>query len=156
MAKKYIVTLTPEEQQYLEQFSTTGRHAASHITHARILLKANTAQPDGSWCDEEIASALDVSVSTIERVRRHFVEAGLEAALKPRPGTGRKRQVTGAVEAHLIALRCNDPPTGQSGWTLRLLAERMVELDYVEQLSHETVRQVLKKTNSSSGSKRVG
>ena len=88
-----------------------------------------------------------MSIRTIERVRKRFVEEGLEAALKYRPGGGRKRKLDGEVEAHLIALRCSEAPKGKARWTLRLLADRMVELNYVEQLSHESVRQVLKKTN---------
>lgn len=145
MVKKYIVTLTEEEGQYLEQFTTTGKHAAYQINHARILLKADRNQPNGSWRDEDIKAAFDMSIRTIERVRQRFVEEGMEAALKCRPGAGRKQKLNGDVEAHLIALRCSDAPTGQGRWTLRLLAERMVELNYVEQLSHESVRQVLKK-----------
>lgn len=156
MAKKYNVALTAEERQNLEQFTTTGKHAAYQINHARILLKADRNQPEGGWRDTEVKSALDLSLRTIERVRQRFVEEGMEAALKCRPGAGRKREVTGEVEAHLIALRCSDAPTGQGRWTLRLLADRMVELNYVDQISHESVRQVLKKTNCNLGSKSVG
>jgi transposase len=156
MVKKYIVTLTAEERQYLEQFTTTGRHAAYQINHARILLKADRNQPNGSWVDEEIKAAFEVSIRTIERVRQRFVEDGMEVALKRRPGAGRKPQLTGEVEAHLIALRCSDAPAGQGRWTLRLLAERMVELDYVDHISHESVRDILKKTNCNLGSKSAG
>lgn len=156
MAKKYNVALTAEERQYLEQFTTTGKHAAYQINHARILLKADRIQPGGSWRDTEIKTALDLSLRTIERVRKRFVEDGMEAALKSRPGAGRNRAVTGEVEAHLIALRCGDVPSGQGRWTLRLLADRMVELDYVEHISYESVRQVLKKTNCNLGNKSVG
>jgi transposase len=156
MTKKYHVALTPEEREYLEQFTTTGRHAAYQINHARILLKADRNQPGGSWRDTEIQSALDLSLRTIERVRKRFVEDTLEAALNCRPGAGRKREVTGEVEAHLIALRCSDVPTGVGRWTLRLLADRMVELKHVEHISHESVRQVLKKTNCNPGRKSAG
>jgi len=145
MVKKYNVALTADERQYLEQFTTTGKQAAYKINHARILLKADCNQPGGSWGDKDIESALDLSLRTIERVRQRFVETGMETALKSRPGAGRKRELTGEVEARLIALRCSDAPTGQGRWTLRLLAERMVELEYVEHISHESVRQVLKK-----------
>ena len=144
MVKKYIVTLSEEERQCLEQFTTTGKHAAYQMNHARILLKADRNQADGSWCDVEIQAALDVSLRTIERVRQRFVEEGLSAALKQRPGAGRKRQMQGEQEAHLIALRCSEPPQGQARWTLRLLADQMIELGYVESISHETVRQALK------------
>jgi len=156
MTQKYHVDLTPDERQYLEQFTTTGRHAAYQINHARILLKADRNQPSGSWRDTEIKEALDLSLRTIERVRKRFVEDGIEAALKSRPGAGRRREVTGEVEAHLIALRCSEVPTGVGRWTLRLLAERMVELKYVEHISHESVRQVLKKTNCNPGNKSAG
>jgi transposase len=156
MTKKYNVDLTPDERQYLEHYTTTGNHAAYQINHARILLKADRHQAGGSWRDTDIKAALDLSLRTIERVRQRFVEAGMEAALKCRPGAGRKREVTGEVEAHLIALRCSDAPTGLGHWTLRLLADRMVELNHVDHISHESVRQVLKKTNYNLGNKRVG
>jgi len=156
MVKKHIVTLSEEERQSLEQFTTTGKHAAYQINHARILLKADRNQSGGSWCDVEIKAALDVSLRTIERVRQRFVEEGIECALKQRPGAGRKRQMEGEQEAHLIALRCSEPPQGQARWTLRLLADQMIELGYVESISHETVRQTLKKTNYSPGSRNVG
>lgn len=156
MVKKYIVALSEEERQSLEQFTTTGQHAAYQITHARILLKADRNQVGGSWSDVEIEAAIDVSVRTIERVRQRFVEEGLECALKQRPGAGRKRQMQGEQEAHLIALRCSKPPQGQARWTLRLLADQMVVLGYVESISHESVRQTLKKTNYNPGNRSVG
>lgn len=156
MVKKYIVTLSEEERQFLEQFTTTGRHAAYQINHARILLKADQNQADGSWSDTAIQQALDVSIRTIERVRQRFVEEGLQAALKQRPGAGRNRQIQGEQEAHLIALRCSEPPQGKGRWTLRLLADQMVELGHLESTSYETVRQTLKKTNYNRGSKSAG
>lgn len=156
MVKKYIVTLSEEERQYLEQFTSTGKHAAYQINHARILLKADCNQPNGSWRDADIKAAFETSIRTIERVRQRCVEEGIEAALKCRPGAGRNRKLDGDVEAHLIALRCSDAPTGRGHWTLRLLAKRMVELNYVEQISHESVRQVLKKTNCNLGSRSAG
>ena len=156
MTKKYIVDLTSEEREYLEGFTTTGRHAAYQITRARILLKADWNQPGGSWCDAEIKAALDVGVATVERVRRCFVEVGLAASLKRQSGGGRKRKLDGDQEAHLIALRCSDAPQGQARWTLRLLADQMVALGQVESISDETVRQVLKKTNYNPGNKSAG
>jgi transposase len=156
MRKKYIVDLTAEERQYLEAFTTTGRHAAYQITRARILLKANVHQPDGGWGDAQISAALDVGTATVERVRRCFVELGLEASLKRQPGGGRKPKLNGEQEAHLIALRCSEPPKGQARWTLKLLADQMVTLGQVEAISDETVRQVLKKTNCNPGSKIAG
>lgn len=156
MRKKYIVALTSEERQYLETFTTTGRHAAYQITRARILLKADTHQTDGSWSDAEISAALDVGTATVERVRQCFVEVGLDASLKRRPGGGRKSKLNGEQEAHLIALRCSEPPQGQARWTLKLLADQMVVLGQVDSLSDETVRQVLKKTSCNPGSKTAG
>jgi transposase len=157
MVKKYIVTLTAEERAELEQFSTTGRRAADQITRARILLKADSNQPGGSWIDEEIASALDVSATTVERTRRRFIELGLQASLKRQPGGGRKgRCLNGEQEAHLVALVCSAAPVGRARWSVRLLAETMVQLSYVESVSHETVRQTLKKTSFSLGNKTAG
>lgn len=157
MVKKYMVDLTDEERAELIKFTTTGRHAADRITRARILLKADRNQPDGGWLDTEIAEALDVGVTTIERVRRRFVEVGLPDALKRQPGGGRKtRCLNGEAEAHLVALACSDPPEGRARWTLQLLADQMVVLKYVESVSHETIRKTLKKTNSSLGNKSVG
>lgn len=153
--KKYIVTLTPAERKQLEKLSQTGKAAAYVMTHARILLKADTAQVGGSWKDVEISAALDVSVSAIERLRQKFVNEGIEACLR------RKTRVytsllDGEQEAHLIALACSQPPAGRTRWTLRLLSSRLVELGVVEEISYETVRQTLKKTTSSRGAKMVG
>jgi transposase len=156
MVKKYIVSLSEAERHSLEQIATTGKRSAPTINHARILLKADSQQPNGSWRDQDIKAALDISIRTIERVRQRFVEEGLDAALKPRPGQGRKPKLDGDVEAHLVALRCSEPPNGQGRWTLRLLASQMVELEYIDQLSHESVRQGLKKTNCNPGDKLAG
>lgn len=156
MVKKYVVSLSEEERHALEQMVTTGKRAAYTINHARILLKADRNAPNGSWRDIDIKQALDLSLRTIERVRQRFVEEGLEAALNCRPGGGRKPKLDGKVEAHLIALRCGETPQGRGRWTLRLLAQQMVELGYVEHLSHESVRQVLKKTNCNLGDNSVG
>lgn len=156
MVKKYIVNLSEPERQYLEQFTKTGKHAAYQINHARILLKADCNQSNGSWRDTAIKEALDVSLRTVERVRQRFVEEGLKSALKARPGSGRKPKLTGELEAHLIALRCSDPPNGKGRWTVRLLADQMVELGYVEDLSHECVRQVLKKRVTALETGRLG
>jgi transposase len=157
MVKKYIVDLTAEERAYLIRFTTTGRHAADQLTRARILLKADRHQPGGSWVDEEIAAALDVGVTTVERVRRRFVELDLDSALKRQPGGGRKQRcLNGEQEAHLVALVCSQPPDGRARWTVRLLADRLVQLEVVESVSHETVRQTLKKMNYSLGNKTAG
>ena len=153
--KKYIVTLTDEELRRLETLSQTGKTSAYIITHARILLKANTAQPGGSWCDLDISAALDVGTATVERLRQQFVEEGFEACLsrKTRVYT---RLLDGNQEAHLIAIACSSPPDGQSRWTLRLLSERLIEMGYVDKVSYETVRQTLKKMSLSLGAKTVG
>jgi transposase len=156
MVKKYVVSLSEAERHSLEQIVTTGKRSASTINHARILLKADSQQPSGGWRDQDIKDALDISIRTIERVRQRFVEVGLDAALKPRPGQGRKPKLDGEAEAHLVALRCSEPPTGQGRWTLRLLAKQMVALDYIDQLSHESVRQALKKTTCNPGGKPAG
>jgi transposase len=157
MPKKYIIDLTEAEQQSLKKLTTTGKHAAYKINHARILLLADVNQPDGGWSDEAIASALGISISTIERVRLRFVEEGIDAALSYRQGRGRKqRRLDGEKEAHLLAIAYSQPPQGQARWTLRLLADKMVELNHLESLCHETVRQTLKKTSFSLGGKSVG
>ena len=156
MAKRYIVSLSNEERKRLEAFVRTGRHGARQINHARILLKADTNQNNGGYRDTQIQEALDVSVRTIERVRQRFVEEGLDSSINHRPGAGRKRKITGEDEAHLIALRCRKTPAGHARWTLRLLADQMVELGYIDQLSHETVRQTLKKMNFSPGERNAG
>ena len=152
MKKKYIVTLTEAERAMLQAMLSKGKAAARKLMHARILLKAD-ASPDGpAWNDQHIAEGLDVGRATVERVRREFVEEGLDAALERRkPRRQYERRLDGDGEAHLVALACQKPPEGRSRWTLRLLADRMVQLEYVEQLSYQTVRRTLKKTNLSLG-----
>jgi transposase len=152
MNKKYIVTLTDEEHTQLQTLISTGTAAARTLTHARILLKA-ARRPDGDEAtDAEIRAALDVSLATIARVRERCVEEGVEAALQRRSSERpRARKLDGTQEAHLIALHCSPPPNGQARWTLRLLADRLVELEIVDAIAPETVRLTLKKTNSSRG-----
>jgi transposase len=154
MPKFYKVNLDEEEIAYLNKMITTGHEKAAKLTRARILLKAN----DG-WTDEAIKDALDVSLRTIERLRRRFAEEGLEASLHRRNSKRvYERLLDGKAEAHLIKLACSDPPEGRSRWTFRLLAEHLVILDEVdiESVSHETVRQVLKKKNLSLGESSSG
>ena len=154
MARKYVVTLTQQERDSLRQMLSAGKERARKLTRARILLKA-----DENWTDEAIHQALDVSISTIERTRRRFVEEGLEAALNRRPSTRQyERKLDGNAEAHLIALACSSPPAGRKHWSLRLLAEKLVTLEQVDvdSVSHETVRQTLKKTNLSLGRRSSG
>ncbi len=149
--KKYLVTLTPEERQQLSDLIATGKAAASKLAHARILLKADQSDGGPAWPDARIAEAVEVNIATVERVRQRFVEQGLDAALARKKQDHPSRQPTldGAAEARLIALACSQPPAGRAAWTLRLLADRLVALEVVPAISHETVRQTLKKTNSS-------
>jgi hypothetical protein len=147
MNKKYIVRLNEEERRQLTELVTKGKSAASKIRHANILLKADADGP--AWKDERIAEGFFVRVSTVNAVRQRFVQQGLEAALnrKKQDMPSRKRVLDGEKEAKVIALRCNQAPKGHARWTLRLLAEKAVELEIVDSISHETVRQTLKKTN---------
>jgi hypothetical protein len=148
MNKNYRVTLTDDECSQLQTLITTGKTAAQTQTHARILLKADQSAAGPSWSDQDISNALEVSIPTIERVRRTLVLEGLEAALQRRPATSpRRRTLDGAQEAQLVALVCSPPPTGYARWTLRLLADHMVERKHVDSIANETIRQPLKKPN---------
>jgi transposase len=152
MPKKYRVTLTVEEREQLTAMVSKGKAAARALTHARILLKSDEAEGAPAWTDDAVCAALDVGLCTVMRVRERFVEEGLEAALRPRPSSYRQpRKLDGHLEAQLITLACSEAPAGHGRWTLRLLADRMVQLGYVEEVSHETVRQTLKKTKLSRG-----
>lgn len=147
-AKRYLVELSPEERRDLAKLVSAGRRSARTLTRARILLKADQAEGGPAWDDGRIAEALGCGRRTVERVRQRLVEDGLEAALahKPQARPSRQPVLDGASEARLIALACSEPPDGRAGWTLRLLADRLVELEVVEAVSHETVRRTLKKT----------
>lgn len=149
MAKKYLVTLTPDERQDLSSLISAGKRSALAITRARILLKADQADGGPAWDDDRIAQALDCGRRTVERVRQRFVERGLAGALarKEQDQPSRPRKFDGAAEARLIALACSEPPEGRAHWTLKLLADRLVELEVFESVSDETVRRVLKKTS---------
>jgi transposase len=147
---KYRVTLTDEERTHLQQLVNSGKAPARTLTHSRLLLKADQAEGGPGWSDEAIAEALNISLSTIHRVRQRFVEESLDAALHRRtPLQPRLGKLDGHQEAHLIALACSEPPEGRNRWSLRLLADQMVELGYAADLSHELVRRTLKKTKSS-------
>jgi transposase len=149
MNKKYVVRLTTEEREHIETLLQRGRAHARKLLYARILLKADANGPD-RWTDERIAEAFEVSTATVARERQRFLEDGLEVALMPKkPGRPRRRVLDGRAEAHLIALSCSDPPEGRERWSMRLLADRMVELGHVDTVSHETIRRTLKKTSSS-------
>ena len=149
---KFVVTLTEEERSALEQLTRTGQGKARTLTHARILLKADAGPVGPNWADADIAAALDVSLDTIARVRRAFVEQGLDAALHRRPAaTPRLCKLDGRAEAHLIALACSTPPNGAGRCSLRLLTERFVALGVSPPVSDETVRRVLKQTSSNRG-----
>jgi transposase len=154
---RYTVRLNTAERQGLIDLVTTGKRAASTITRARILLKADVGREGEAWDDEQIAEAFDTSLSTIHRVRQAFVEEGLEEALYRKKPTGRQyRKLDGDQEARLIAVACSKAPEGRARWTLRLLADKLVELQVVESVSPECVRTTLKKTTSSRGCRSNG
>src|ERR1700675_279238 len=150
--KLYRVKLTPEERAQLLELLSKGKAAARTLTHARILLKAAEGVAGPRLSDEAIADVLDVNRSTVERVRIRCVEEGFEAALRPHPSRQlHPRKLDGIQEAHLVALACSPAPKGRARWSLRLLADKLVELEIVDDISYEAVRQTLKKTNSSRG-----
>lgn len=152
MPKYHRVHLAASEREELLCRIRTGVDSARVLCRARILLHADESPPDEGWFDDEIASALHVGRATVERVRKRFGQGGLPSALYDRPQPKREpEKMTGELEAHLIAMTCGAPPEGHKRWTLRLLAEGMVEAGFVDALSHECVRQTLKKTNSSLG-----
>jgi len=150
---RYKITLTAEERQQLEKLISCGKQAARKLAHARILLLADEGDHGPGRSNAAIVEALGVGERTVERVRKRFVTESLEAALHPRPQPSRpeKVKIKGSVEKQLIQLACSDPPAGRCRWTLQLLADRLVLLDCVDGVSHETVRQALKKTTSRPG-----
>jgi transposase len=146
MAKKYIVTLKDDERSQLQALTKKGRVSARKLTRAHVLLQA-----DAGATDNAIAAALSIGTATVERLRKRFVEEGLEAALTERPRPGGQRKLEGKQEAFLIALACSTPPEERPCWTMQLLADKLVELQVVEAISDETVRRTLKKTRSNPG-----
>ncbi len=149
MHQKYIVTLTDAERSQLQHLIAAGTAPARKLTHARILLKADRGPQGPAWTDARIAEAVEVSQPTVSRIRQQYVDQGLEAALNRRaPRRVYSRKLDGEQEARLIALACGKPPEGQARWTLRLLADRAVELAIADSLSYQTVRRTLKKTRS--------
>ena len=152
MKKQFAVALTDTERGRLLELIAAGAAPARILMHARILLKADQGPLGPGWVDERIAEAVETSQPTVARVRKQYVQEGLDAALQRRAPTREyRRKLDGALEARLIALTCGEPPAGQGRWTLRLLADKLVELELVEDISYQTVRRVLKKTNSSPG-----
>ncbi len=151
MKKKYPVILTQAEREQLKSLIAAGTAPTRKLTHARILLKADQSSPEGpGWVDEAIADAVETSQPTVSRVRKQYFEEGLEAALNRRPPNREyHRKLDGEQEARLLALACSEPPEGRGRWSLRLLADRLVELEIVEEVSYQTVGRVLKKTLSS-------
>lgn len=151
---KYVVNLSAAERDGLAQMTRAGTHGARRLTRARVLLKA-----DEGLSDSEVAAAVGVGIATVHRIRQRCVEDGLEAALRDRPRPGAAPKFDTKQHTHLIALACSTPPEGRTRWTLRLLADRVVELGLAEACSYETIRRALKKTpraSSNRGSKRSG
>jgi len=149
---KYAVALTEEERAQLRTLVGSGIAPARMLTRARILLTADQGEGGAAWADTAIAGAVEVHPTTVARIRRQCVEAGLETALaRKTPDRVYPRVLDGAAEAHLVAVACSDPPTGRERWTLRLLAKELVRLEVVPAISYETVRRTLEQTSSSRG-----
>lgn len=156
--KKYVVTLTKDEREILNNLVSKGKHPSQKILNALILLDCDTGVFQvGRSTNEEIARVLNISMKKIDRVKKRFVEEGFDLALDKRKADRiYEKKADGEFEAHLIALSCSEPPEGFSRWSLRLLADKAVELSYIDSISHEAVRRILKKTNSSLGGKKDG
>ena len=149
--KKYVVELTSEERRQLGGLVKKGKVAGYKIRHAQMLLKADQGKQGPGWRDKQIAQAFGSHLTTVERLRKRFIEQGLEAALERNKRQNYTCKLDGDAEARLIAIACSKPPEGRNEWTLRLLADRLVELSVVDSISHMTVSRTLKKTNSSPG-----
>lgn len=158
MMKKYVVTLSEAERSDLEGIVSRGSHRSQKVLNALILLGCDEGEyQDQKVRNEDLSRILRISMRKIDRVKKRFVEDGIDVALNGRKGSRvYKRIADGDFEAHLIALSCGDPPEGFSRWSLRLLADKVVELNYIDSISHETIRRVLKKTNSSLGAAKDG
>jgi len=146
--KKYIVRLSVEEREVLKRLVSSGKGSARMFTRAHVLLKADVGEEGPGWPDKKISEAFDVTVQSIERIRKQLVEEGFDSVLRRREYKQKvsRKKIDGDVEAHLIALACSEAPEGYTQWSLRLLAGKMVELGYVDSVSHEAVRRALKKT----------
>ncbi len=149
MKRKYVVELNEEQRAHLEKISSTGAYPARQIKRAQILLKSDQKI---NWSYKQISEAYDVSEMTIAKVRKVFMEQGLEVALqRKKPDREYEHIVDGEAEAHVIAIACSEAPEGRARWTLRLLQSEMIKRNYVDEVSHETIRAALKKTNLSLG-----
>ena len=146
---RYIVTLTEEEREILLSITKKGSHKSSKVRNALVLLNCDTGEySQGKQTNQQIYDVLKIGMRTIDRIKKSFVEDGFEIALNGKPSTRvYEKQIDGDVEAHIIALSCSNPPKGFARWSLRLLADKAVELEYIDSISHESVRQMLKKTN---------
>ena len=156
--KKFTVTLTQEERKELKQITSKGRHKSQKVINALILLACDEGEyQDNRSTNREICKVLKTSMRKIDRVKKRFVIDGFDVALNGRKGSRvYTKKADGDFEAHLIALSCSKPPEGFSRWSLRLLADKVVELDYIDSISHESIRRILKKTNSSLGKTKAG
>jgi hypothetical protein len=156
--KKYIVTLAKEEREALDALTSKGKHQSQKILNALVLLGCDEGEYQMKRLTNEVmASALNISMRKIDRVKKRFVEEGIEIALNGRKGSRTyAKKADGDFEAHLVALSCGAPPEGFARWSLRLLADKVVELDYIDSVSHETIRGILKKTKSSLGNEKDG
>ena len=156
--KKYKVTLTKDERLELKAITLKGSHRSQKVLNALILLNCDEGEyQDARSINEVVASVLQVSMKKIDRVKKRFVEEGIDVALNGRKGERvYTRKADGDFEAHLVALSCSKPPEGFARWSLRLLADRLVELNYIDSISHETVRHVLKKRNKAMETARMG
>ena len=153
---KIAIHLTDDQRHILRRYLSAGTHASRLLVRARILLKADADGPD-AWSDEEIAEHLETSWMTVQRVRQQFAAEGLDATLHRKKPTGRQyRKLDGAQEARLVAIACSEPPAGRARWTMRLLADRLVELEVVASIDPATVCRTLQKTTSSRGSRSSG
>ena len=151
MVKRYRVSLTDEEREHLHGLTRKGTASVRMVRRAQVLLLAAEGR-----IDDDIASALQIGVSTVERARRRFVEEGLEASLRERPRPGARPKLGPKEQAYVVALACTKPPEGRHRWTMQLLADRVVELALVPDISDEAIRRLLKRTGSSPGSRKSG
>ena len=156
--KKYIVTLTEEEREKLSMLTSKGKNRSQKVINALILLSCDEGKfHKGRSSNKEVAQVLNISMRKIDRVKKRFVEEGFDVALNGKKGNRiYAKKADGDFEAHLVALSCSDPPAGFARWSLRLLADKVVELNYIDRISHETIRRVLKKTKSSLGKAKDG